>query len=323
MMGGTMWVASHGTVAGNPPAGWQPSAEQPSESGSTFYFMITVESVAGAVAKTVDSPSCLSGKRLLIVDDNATNRDFLSRQAEVWSMVTDTASSAADAIALIEQEPPFDLAILGMQMPQVDGLSLAATLRQRPDCQKLPLIMLTSIGIPEKELNAAQVDFAAFLNKPIKQSQLYSVLVRTLGGMPTKVKSRRSQGVKLDSQMASRLPRRILVAEDNLVNQLLAVRLLQRMGYRADVVGDGLEALEALHRQPYDMVFMDVQMPQMDGLEATQRICQTWDTATRPRIIAMTANAMEGDRQECLKAGMDDYISKQIRVEELVRVLSQ
>jgi PAS domain S-box-containing protein len=323
MMGGTMWVESHGTVAGNPPAGWQPLAEQPSESGSTFYFMITVESVAGAVAKTVDASSCLSGKRLLIIDDNATNRDFLSRQAEAWSMVTDTASSATDAIALIEQEPPFDLAILDMQMPQVDGLSLAATLRQRPDCQQLPLIMLTSIGIPEKELNAAKVDFAAFLNKPIKQSQLYSVLVRTLGGVPTKIKSRRSQGVKLDSQMALRLPRRILVAEDNLVNQLLAVRLLQRMGYRADVVGDGLEALEALHRQPYDLVFMDVQMPHMDGLEATQRICQTWDAATRPRIIAMTANAMESDRQECLNAGMDDYISKPIRVDELVRVLNQ
>jgi CheY-like chemotaxis protein len=172
-------------------------------------------------------------------------------------------------------------------------------------------------------LNAAQVDFAAFLNKPIKQSQLYSVLVQTLGGVPTKIKSRRSQGVKLDSQMALRLPRRILVAEDNLVNQLLAVRLLQRMGYRADVVGDGLEALEALHRQPYDLVFMDVQMPHMDGLEATQRICQTWDAATRPRIIAMTANAMESDRQECLNAGMDDYISKPIRVDELVRVLNQ
>jgi len=323
MMGGTMWVASQGTVAGNPPTDWHPSAEQPSESGSTFYFMITVESVAGAVAKTVDSPSCLSGKRLLIVDNNATNRDFLSRQAEAWSMVTDTASSAAEAIALIEQKPPFDLAILDMQMPQVDGLSLAATLRQRPDCQQLPLIMLISIGIPEKELNAAKVDFAAFLNKPIKQSQLYRVLVQTLGGMPTKVKSRRSQGVKLDSQLASRLPRRILVAEDNLVNQLLAVRLLQRMGYRADVVGDGLEALEALHRQPYDLVFMDVHMPHMDGLEATQRICQTWDAATRPRIIAMTANAMESDRQACLKAGMDDYISKPIRVEELVRVLNQ
>jgi CheY-like chemotaxis protein len=123
--------------------------------------------------------------------------------------------------------------------------------------------------------------------------------------------------------MALRLPRRILVAEDNLVNQLLAVRLLQRMGYRADVVGDGLEALEALHRQPYDLVFMDVQMPHMDGLEATQRICQTWDAATRPRIIAMTANAMESDRQECLNAGMDDYISKPIRVDELVRVLNQ
>jgi len=125
----------------------------------------------------------------------------------------------------------------------------------------------------------------------------------------------------LDRQMAERLPLRILVAEDNAVNQKLALRLLSQMGYRADVAGNGLEAIQAVERQPYDVVVMDVQMPEMDGLEASRQICSRWHAAQRPRIIAMTANAMQGDREMCLEAGMDDYVSKPIRVEELVAAL--
>jgi CheY-like chemotaxis protein len=179
------------------------------------------------------------------------------------------------------------------------------------------------VGKPEKEFQAIQAEFAAFLNKPIKQAQLYNVLVHIFGGQPIKVKPSSSQGVQLDSTMAQQLPLRILVAEDNKVNQQLALQLLARMGYRADVAANGLEVIEALRRQPYDVVFMDVHMPEMDGLTATQRICAKWSPVVRPRIIAMTANAMQGDREKCLNAGMDDYISKPIRVEELVQSLKK
>jgi CheY-like chemotaxis protein len=144
-----------------------------------------------------------------------------------------------------------------------------------------------------------------------------------MSGQPIKVKRSHSQRLQLDPTLAQRLPLRILVAEDNMVNQQLALQLLEQMGYRADVAGNGLEVILALRRQPYDVVFMDVHMPEMDGLTATQRICQEWSPVTRPRIIAMTANAMQGDREKCISAGMDDYISKPIRVEELVKSLNQ
>jgi CheY-like chemotaxis protein len=160
------------------------------------------------------------------------------------------------------------------------------------------------------------------LNKPVKQSQLYNVLTRILSGQPIKVKPSPSQQPQLDLNMAQRLPLRILVAEDNMVNQHLALQLLERMGYRADVAGNGLEVIEALRRQHYDVVLMDVHMPEMDGLTATRRICEEWLPTERPRIIAMTANAMQGDREKCIRAGMDDYISKPIRVKELIQCLS-
>jgi CheY-like chemotaxis protein len=208
-----------------------------------------------------------------------------------------------------------------MQMPGMDGLALASEIRQQASCKQLPLVMLTSIGKLEMPSQGIEPDFAAFLNKPIKQSQLYNVLVQIFDGQPVKVKPSHSLKRQLDPEMARRLPLRILVVEDNKVNQQLVLQLLEKMGYRADVAGNGLEAIQALRRQPYDVAFMDVHMPEMDGLTATQHICQEWPSTARPRIIAMTANAMQGDREDCLRAGMDDYISKPIRIEELVASL--
>jgi CheY-like chemotaxis protein len=258
-----------------------------------------------------------------------------------------------------------------MQMPGMDGLTLATEIRKKPGYQELPLVMLTSIGKPESSDPSQMNQFAAFLNKPIKQSQLYESLNQVLLGQPIKVRPVCSLYAEIDSNLAHKLPLKILLAEDNVVNQQVALHLLQRLGYRADVVGNGLEVLEALHRQSYDVVFMDVQMPEMDGLTAARRICQepSFDrglgegdenlniafsgvsiteinqpsnsptsinhpqkkvprqqnpkSSKRPRIIAMTANAMQGDREMCLEAGMDDYISKPIRMEELVRALSK
>jgi CheY-like chemotaxis protein len=260
---------------------------------------------------------------LLIVDDNATNRQILTLQAQSWGMFALATESGREALNWLSRGEKLDIAILDMQMPGMDGLTLAAEIRKQYVGKALPLVMLTSMGKPETHSRAIEAGFAAFLNKPVKQSQLYEVITHILSEQPIKVKPSRSESLQLDPTMAERLPLRILVAEDNKVNQQLALRFLERMGYRADVAGNGLEAIQSLHRQQYDVVFMDVNMPEMDGLTATRRICREWALALRPRIIAMTANAMQGDRDKCLSAGMDDYISKPIRVEELVQSLNQ
>jgi CheY-like chemotaxis protein/HPt (histidine-containing phosphotransfer) domain-containing protein len=163
--------------------------------------------------------------------------------------------------------------------------------------------------------------FTACLTKPIKAAQLYEVLSDVVGSPAARLADPARPAI--DAAMAERLPLRILLAEDNIVNQKVALRTLERMGYRADVAANGIEALDALERQSYDVVLMDMQMPEMDGLEATRRICKRWLPTRRPRIIAMTANAMRGDREQCLDAGMDDYISKPVRIEDLVAALER
>nr|WP_299491767.1 response regulator [Acaryochloris sp. IP29b_bin.137] len=179
------------------------------------------------------------------------------------------------------------------------------------------------MGVSESDLVLAHHKelFSAWLNKPIKQSQLYSALVKSLTG--NEVKTQKSTVPQLDTEMAARHPLKILLAEDNPVNQKLGVLILAKMGYRADVVGNGLEVLQALKRQPYDVILMDVHMPEMDGLTATTHICQSAMPEERPRIIAMTANAMQGDREKCLDAGMDDYVTKPINIQELVVALEK
>lgn len=304
MMGGKMWVESQ------------------QGRGSTFYFTLVAQSAPDSVSVEPNySQLQLTQKRLLIVDDNATNRKILTLQGQSWGMTTKEAESGFEALELLHQEEPFDIAILDMQMPQMDGLTLAVEIRKQANCEALPLVMLTSLG--SQDIGEAATNFAAFLNKPVKQSQLYNVLLQVLGGQPLKVKSTRSKQPQIDPEFAQQLPLRILLAEDHAVNQKLALYILQNMGYRADVAGNGLEVLEALRRQSYDVVLMDVQMPEMDGLTATQLICQEWLPEERPRIIAMTANAMQGDRQACLDAGMDDYVSKPIQVQELVQALGK
>jgi len=329
VMGGTLWVES-----------------QVSQ-GSTFYFTVVAQAIPNAEMNELQTcqPE-LTGKRLLIVDDNETNRQILMMQANCWGMLTRAAESGEEALGWLHQGERFDLGILDMQMPEMDGLALATEIHKQPSSQTLPLVMLTSIGKPQSSDESLNRHFAALLSKPIKQSQLFDILNQVLLGQPIKVRPA-SISSQIDPHLAERLPLRILLAEDNIVNQQVALHLLQRMGYRADVAGNGLEVLEALHRQPYDVVLMDVQMPEMDGLEATRRIQQEWsdDPALqeekrspnssqanqhhthskfkRPWIIAMTANAMPGDREMCLAAGMNDYVSKPIRVAELIRALSK
>ncbi|MCT7952243.1 response regulator [Ancylothrix sp. C2] len=323
MMNGMIWVESGGNVGGRPTAKWLATKPHQVTRGSTFYFTIVAPAVAADLSEKIEMLPELSGKRLLIVDDQPTNRQILTLQAETWGMETRAAQSASEALNWLENGETFDMAILDMQMPKMDGLTLAARIHQNPKFHRLPLVMLTSIGKPEASSSEILAHFAACLTKPIKQSQLYEVLTQVLQAQPTKVKQQPPTAVQDDVKLAERFPLRILLAEDHLVNQKVALLLLERLGYRADVVANGLEALEALRRQPYDLVLMDVQMPEMDGLEASRRICQEWPADARPWIIAMTANAMQGDRLVCLDAGMNDYVSKPIRLEALIEALSQ
>ncbi|MEG4503764.1 PAS domain S-box protein [Microcoleus sp. F8_C2] len=322
-MNGTIWVESRGQVGGTPSPKWQAAKLDRVTMGSTFYFTIVASSVATELAEPMEMPLELSGKRLLIVDDQPTNRQILTLQAQTWGMQSLAAQSAVEALNWLEGGETFDVGILDMQMPQMDGLTLASAIHQYPKCHRLPLVLLTSMGSPEASSSDISTHFVAFLSKPIKQSHLYQILIHVLQAQPTKVQQQLHISVQDDMKLAQRLPLRILLAEDHLVNQKVALLLLERLGYRADIAANGLEVLESLNRQPYDVVLMDVQMPEMDGLEATRRICQEWPAHTRPRIIAMTANAMQDDRQVCLDAGMNDYISKPIRVDALIQALSQ
>ncbi|MFL6223717.1 MAG: response regulator, partial [Actinomycetes bacterium] len=301
LMGGTIWVES-----------------QPGK-GSTFHFSIQAEQAPGlAPADQQGPPPQLHGRRVLIVDDNATNRRILVRQAESWGMLARDTASPAQALEWIRRGDPFDLAILDMQMPEMDGVGLAEEIGRYRDARALPLLLLTSLG--SREGVGGVVEFAASLTKPIKPSQLYDTLMNVLGATPADVQATAS-GEGPVERLAERVPLRILVAEDNDVNQQLALLVLQKLGYRAEVTANGLEALQALEREPYDVVLMDVQMPTMDGLEATRRIHQRWPEGRRPHVIAATASVMPEEREACLAAGMDDYLSKPIRVEELAAAL--
>ncbi|HLF26007.1 MAG TPA: response regulator [Anaerolineae bacterium] len=305
LMGGTMWVESQ------------------VDAGSTFHFTLVAQAAPSQPRLYLrrDQPS-LSGKRLLIVDDNATNRLILVRQTEGWGMHPRATGSAAEALTWLRQGDAFDAAILDMHMPEMDGATLTAEIRKSPEARALPLVMLTSLGRREDNPTA---QFAAFLTKPIKPSQLYESLLEVFDGKSGRkiAVEHAPQRYPFDPDTAKHHPLRILLAEDNAVNQKVALRMLGRLGYRADVAANGLETVAALKQRPYDVVLMDVQMPEMDGFEATIRIRRQLRTAQQPWIIAMTANTMEGDRERCLALGMDDYIGKPVYASDLARALSR
>jgi CheY-like chemotaxis protein len=302
LMGGTMWAESAG----------------PGQ-GSHFHFTIACKAASlpeGSKREFIGEQQALKGKRILVVDDNATNRRILALQTARWGMVVQDTEFPEQVLSMLKAQA-YDLAILDMHMPGMDGAMLAQAIRGAGHA--LPLVLFSSLG--RKEAGDESL-FAATLAKPLRQSQLFDTLVSLLAHEAAPRAAATPAKPRMDAQMAERHPLRILLAEDNVVNQKLAMRLLQQMGYRADLASNGIEAVECVARQPYDVVLMDVQMPEMDGLEASRRIVARWpDAGERPRIVAMTANAMQGDREECLAAGMDDYVTKPIRVEALVEAL--
>ncbi len=308
MMRGEMWVES---VQGQ---------------GSTFHFTIVMQEADGPVPYYLlpDQPM-FAGKQVLIVDDNATNRFVLTRQLEAWGIQTYAAASGKEALLLFQQHSTFDLAILDLHMEEIDGLTLASKIRLlEGEKNHLPLVLLSSMEPEQERMRETAPFFAVRLTKPIKPALLYEALARLVTDVPQTDRqvSAAKYSYSLDPEMAQNHPLTILLVEDNIVNQKVAKRILQRMGYQIAIANNGNEALQAVARQPYDVVLMDVQMPELDGMEATRRI-RASSEYPQPYIIAMTAHAMEEDRSRCLAAGMNDYISKPIQVEELVAVLVQ
>ena len=309
MMGGTM------------------SVESEVGKGSTFRFSVAVEVEASRPRPyLVSGRSQLGGKRLLVVDDNATSRRILTTMAAGWDMVARAAATGAEALRWLDDGAEFDVAILDMQMPEMDGVMLARAIRARRDAGRLPLVLLSSVG--QREVAGERELFAVGLSKPAKPSQILEVLTRLVGAKGVREEEKgselRDEGTAPQwvEELAVTKKERVLLAEDNRVNQKVALLMLSKLGYKADVAANGHEVLEAVRRCRYDVILMDVQMPEMDGLEAARRLAEE-QGGERPWIIAVTANAMMGDRERCLAAGMNDYLTKPIRPEELAEALGR
>jgi PAS domain S-box-containing protein len=287
--------------------------------GSEFLFEIPLHAAPSVqYATPVPFPPNLTGRRVLLVDDNATNLRILSLQTRRWGLIPTAVNSARAALRLLDQSSHFDLAIIDVQMPEMDGYRLAAEIRLRqPDPKLLPLIALTSLG--DTGEGFAGSSLASILTKPAKSSALLAA-IEALFGPAAPVPEHTPV---LDAQLATRHPLRILLGEDHPVNLRVAQLMLSRLGYTCDTAADGLQILEHVASQPYDVILLDVQMPELNGLETAARLCATLPPARRPWIIAMTANAMEGDREDCLTAGMDDYLSKPIGAKPLAAALTR
>jgi len=289
--------------------------------GSTFHVLIPFDVDLTYTEAVHDKASdYLWGKHILIVDDNATNRLILHRQLATWGIESFDVENGMKALEFLQANPLPDLVILDFLMPEMDGLVLAAEIRKSIGHKHIPLLLLTSIG---KRLDRYEEGLlTAWLPKPVKPSVLFDTLVNILGPEthPLEIDSI-VLGAQKWADLAKQNPLHILVVEDNAVNQKVAIRMLAKLGYRADVAGNGLEALSALERQHYDLIFMDIQMPEMDGLEAVHRIRIRKEYGP-VRVIAMTAYAFRSDLEACLEAGMDGYITKPIRLESLISVLN-
>ncbi len=320
MMGGTMWVESE------------------EGKGSAFSFSMTTRQApptreSSYLDLDTRQPQ-LAGLRLLLVDDNATNRQVLTLQAQSWGMNVKAAKSGAQALKMLKRpKVKFDLGILDYHMPEMDGLTLAQHIHALPETKNMPLLILSSGNKPSRQDILGELKIAAFIYKPVKQAQLYRELLRIVGQDCTENHPCTIEPI-FNPELGKKLPLKMLLVDDVEVNQTVGVEMLQRLGYKPDVASSGREALAALAQSKYDIVFMDMQMPEMDGLETTRRIRQTCAApiqgadrcelpGTYPWIIAMTANAMQGDRELCLRAGMNDYISKPVRVKAIVQALTR
>jgi signal transduction histidine kinase/HPt (histidine-containing phosphotransfer) domain-containing protein len=298
LMGGKIWAES---VAGK---------------GSTFHFTVN------ATTDAHPQPFSLAGRqekladlRILIVDDNTASRNALVRQATHWGMIPHSLENTQQVLELFNSGAEFDIALLDAQMPGGDGFALAAEIHQIPRVEVMPIVLLVPLGTRMDSPPSARIPFINYSSKPVKTTQLFETLTRAFTnakGPTERLTPSRPPPVVVSTSL------QILLCDDNSINQKVAARILQQFGYKPDITANGREALDAMDKKKYDIVFMDVMMPEMDGLEATQEIRRrqkagTLETYQSPIIIAMTAQAMQGDREKCLAAGMDDYLAKPIR----------
>ncbi|QIN81445.1 response regulator [Rubrobacter tropicus] len=302
--------------------------------GSTFWFTAHLERSPLGARTVRNRYADLGGLKILVVDDNETNRRVVHQQVVSWDMKNGAAEDGPSALTILRdaarRNEPYELAVLDLAMPGMDGIELARTIKADPAIASTRLILLTSVnlrGVAEQALDAG---FSAYLAKPARQSKLYDAIATAMG-RPADTTSapphKASIAARSDDANLRSLGRpwraHVLVAEDNPVNQKVAVRMLEKLGYKTDVVANGLEALEALSRRSYAAVLMDVQMPEMDGYEATAEIRSRESVGRHTSIIAMTANAMQGDKEKALASGMDDYVPKPVKSEELLKVLER
>ena len=312
MMGGAIWVDSE------------------LGKGSQFHFTAHLHAVDAKEIKigTAAPPEILRGVRVLIVDDNRTNRRILEGMLNRWDMKPTQAEGGEEALAELSAAfaagKPYKLVLTDMHMPKMDGFALVEEIRKRPGLSTATIMMLTSAGHRGDAARCQQLGVSAYLLKPIRQSELREAVARVLGAREQDGAIPLITRFSLQDAREPGATLKILLAEDNLVNQRLAVRLLEKRGHRVVVAANGVDTLQALSKEPFDLVLMDVQMPEMDGLEATAAIREKErGTGFRQAIIALTAHAMKGDREKCLAAGMDGYISKPIRPQDLDAVLEQ
>jgi signal transduction histidine kinase/DNA-binding LytR/AlgR family response regulator/HPt (histidine-containing phosphotransfer) domain-containing protein len=312
LMGGKMW------------------AESAAGEGSTFHFTVNLHAEPQAPLSPLSSRQPkLADLRVLIVDDNATSRRSLAERSARWGMIPREAESAEAALGLLKSGEVFDVAVVDLQMPGMDGLALAAEIRKQNSAAMLPLVFLMPIGTRSDFAPNTQIAFANGITKPVKPAQLLAAIERALFTQK-KAEVQAPPTPKADLPLAERLPLKILLCDDNTINQKVAARILAQIGYKPDVAGNGREGLEAIDKKPYDLVFMDLMMPEMDGLTATRNIRERQKNpaanpnyAGRILIVAMTAHAQQSDKENCLAAGMDDYLAKPIRPADVRGVIEK
>ncbi|MFT3829576.1 MAG: response regulator [Opitutaceae bacterium] len=283
--------------------------------GSTFHFEIAVAPGPDPRATEGDD---FAGRRILVVDDNAQHRRILCERLGRWGTLPVAVESGAVAAGLVERGEHFDLALVDQAMPGMDGLATIAAFREAKLGASLPVVLLTPLGVQALPPAAG---IARQLSKPLKTAALRAALAAACGTRPP-VSEEATREATAPSRLGDRCPLAVLLADDNVTNLRVAQLMLAKLGFAAETATDGIAVLAALERRSYDVIFLDVQMPVMDGLEAARAIRRRWDGATRPRLVAMTACALPGDREACLAAGMDEYITKPVKVAELERVLT-
>lgn len=305
LMGGRIWVESD---AGK---------------GATFHFTVRTRSAPTASpAFWQCAQPMLSGKHLLLVEDNPTNQRLVRHRAQQWGFRVSTAATAAEALQLLEQHVPIHVALVDQQLPATDGLALARQIRDYSGPAGTVVVLLSSLPLRQEDRQAARAGFEFIVHKPIRPAQLLDTLCRALG-VPIQRERRGPPTPSLDATLAQRLPLRLLVADDNPVNLQVARTILRKLGYQADAATNGREVLSSLEKNDYDILFLDVQMPELDGLEVARLIHQNRPRHKRPRLIALTGAAFASDREKCLAAGMDDYIPKPIRLQDIQNALER